>query len=47
MKICDIIFVILVCISVSFVDINKQFFQGVVTTGIAAWYISRRIAGKF
>ena len=43
MKICDIAFITLICISLCFVDINKQFIQGVATATVAAWYLIRRM----
>ena len=43
MKIYDVIFISLICISLFYVDINKQFIQGVVTTAVAAWYLVRRM----
>lgn len=46
MKLYDIVFILLLCATLFFVDINKQFLQGVATAAVAAWYIFRRMAGK-
>ena len=42
----DSIFVILLCVTMFFVDINKQFCQGAATAAVAAWYVFRRVNGK-